>query len=74
MKNITEEADHYITNVVAKVVKTVCYTATRRLLTNLVDQEIDFNHRRLPSSSYALDFSVVISGEYRPEVRAGKFF
>eukprot|EP00580_Thalassiosira_gravida_P013035 CAMPEP_0201649470 /NCGR_PEP_ID=MMETSP0493-20130528/39404_1 /ASSEMBLY_ACC=CAM_ASM_000838 /TAXON_ID=420259 /ORGANISM="Thalassiosira gravida, Strain GMp14c1" /LENGTH=322 /DNA_ID=CAMNT_0048125347 /DNA_START=123 /DNA_END=1088 /DNA_ORIENTATION=- len=34
--------------------------------------EGDFNHRLLPSSSSAVDFSVVITGEYSPPFRPGQ--
>jgi len=72
LQKITEAADPNMSNVIAKVENTVCYTGTRRLFINLVHQEADFNKRRLPSSSSALDFSVVITGEYRPPVRPGE--
>ena len=62
-----------IFNVNATVVATFCVAAQQRqLITNPAHTEAGFNHRHLPTSSSALDFSVVITGEYIPPSRPGK--
>mmetsp|Transcript_1022 Transcript_1022/g.2066 ORF Transcript_1022/g.2066 Transcript_1022/m.2066 type:complete len:362 (-) Transcript_1022:104-1189(-) len=62
-----------IFNVNAKVAAIFCVAAQQRqLITNPAHTEAGFNHRHLPTSSSALDFSVVITGEYSPPSRPGE--
>jgi len=60
-------------SVEAEVISTYCITLQQRhLIVNPSHTEGDFNHRLLPSSSSAVDFSVVITGEYSPPSRPGQ--
>lgn len=65
-----------IENVNATVVGTFCLEDRRRLLTwntwNIEDTNLNNHHRKLPTASSALDFTVVITGEYRPPYRPGE--
>ena len=63
-----------IYNVNATVVGAFCAAEARRdLLWDNVVTAFNPHHRRLATLSSALDFSVVITGDYRPPKRAGKF-
>ena len=62
-----------IYNVNATVVDAFCAAEARRnLLWGNVVAAFNPHHRRLATLSSALDFSVVITGDYRPPKRAGK--
>ena len=58
-----------IYNVEATVIGALCTVGARNLLW---DNVVELLGRRLPTSFSVLDFSVVITGDYRPPKRAGK--
>eukprot|EP00571_Detonula_confervacea_P017820 CAMPEP_0172298686 /NCGR_PEP_ID=MMETSP1058-20130122/1227_1 /TAXON_ID=83371 /ORGANISM="Detonula confervacea, Strain CCMP 353" /LENGTH=673 /DNA_ID=CAMNT_0013007973 /DNA_START=228 /DNA_END=2249 /DNA_ORIENTATION=- len=58
-----KEKDPNVFNLKATVAAVFCVESKRRL---------DSNHRYLPTGSSALDFSIVITGEYRPPSRPGQ--
>ncbi|KAL7526737.1 hypothetical protein ACHAXR_003210, partial [Thalassiosira sp. AJA248-18] len=69
VRAITQEAaegDDTLSNISVEVKDVICTPgqSSRHLVTN--------NHRHLPTSSSALDFSMVITGEYRPPSRPGE--
>jgi len=66
-----------VTDVNATVVGTSCSAASRRLSnmpsSNIWEQAFGL-HRKLPTGSSSIDFSVVITGEYKPPLRPGKLY
>eukprot|EP00581_Thalassiosira_minuscula_P010578 CAMPEP_0183711732 /NCGR_PEP_ID=MMETSP0737-20130205/7155_1 /TAXON_ID=385413 /ORGANISM="Thalassiosira miniscula, Strain CCMP1093" /LENGTH=698 /DNA_ID=CAMNT_0025940299 /DNA_START=157 /DNA_END=2253 /DNA_ORIENTATION=+ len=68
-----QESGIALSNINAKVVDVVCIPPQRRkLMTNPIRTEAIYDHRRLPTGSSALDFSVLVTGEYRPPWRKGE--
>ena len=66
--------DSPIFNVVTTVIETYCAAPQQRqLITDPAHTGAGSNHRHLRTSSKARDFSVVVTGEYRPPSRHGKF-
>jgi len=66
-----------VTNVNATVVGTSCSAASRHLSpmssNNIWEQAFGI-HRKLPTGSSSIDFSVVITGEYMPPLRPGRLY
>ena len=65
----------FIFGLKTRIARAVCGSqqVSRHLGDNLDHDKAAKKHRHLPVSSSALDYSVVITGEYRPPSRPGKF-